>query len=320
MTWHVAPGTLKGTVYYNSYGTALVTNSGTTELRAGDTRRRAATLRRRDIAHTVRTSARATLAIKPGTTDPRRRRRHHQRRARRLDDGGCRVCHAVSANGSTLFTQQGAATSYQTSIELRAHRRQPRVAGDAGDEHRVPGAVARRHAGSCRASGTIAGDTTTQAYSIAGALLATQPALGNTGWTAFGGGFPTFSPDGKHLAFNYQVVDGRRPRRPTASRSACSATIRSTRCSTTTSSCTRRRPASTAGRRSCRPTTPSSSRTRLRHRPAFGFTRYNNTGQLVLGRPRDADRARARQLNGKGYLPTSAQPRRRHDSSTTSRR
>src|SRR6202000_1098695 len=52
--------------------------------------------------------------------------------------------------------------------------------------------------------GTIAGDTTTQAYSIAGALLSPQPSLGNTTWAAFRAGFPPFSPDGKHLAFNLQ--------------------------------------------------------------------------------------------------------------------
>jgi hypothetical protein len=87
--WKIASGSLKGTVYYNSYGTALAKNYccayGTSNQFGG-----------------------ATLAIQGGSTSPV---------LVAGSNGGsaqCRVCHSVSADGSTLVTQHGdnyAATS-----------------------------------------------------------------------------------------------------------------------------------------------------------------------------------------------------------------
>ncbi len=77
-TWKIAQGTLKGTVYYNSYGTNLAHNYCCTLGGA--------------------TFGAATLAIKGGSTDPT---------LVAGNDTECRVCHSVAASGSVLVTQQG---------------------------------------------------------------------------------------------------------------------------------------------------------------------------------------------------------------------
>jgi hypothetical protein len=73
--WTIAPGILKGTVYYNSYSTTLATT-------IPDGRNPA-----------------AVLAIKPGTSDPVL--------AIPAAKDKCVVCHTVSDDGSTLFAQNG---------------------------------------------------------------------------------------------------------------------------------------------------------------------------------------------------------------------
>jgi hypothetical protein len=73
LDWYVAPGILRGTVYYNSYNTKLATQL------AGAP------------------AAAAVLSIKPGVSDP----------TLTLPGAGakCIVCHMVSDDGSTLFAQ-----------------------------------------------------------------------------------------------------------------------------------------------------------------------------------------------------------------------
>ena len=88
-TWSIAQGTLTGTVYYNSYGTSLVTNfcgpqswgSGGTICFGG-----------------------ATLAIKRGATSPVLVAGANSPQG---DQSGCRVCHSVAAGGATLITEHG---------------------------------------------------------------------------------------------------------------------------------------------------------------------------------------------------------------------
>lgn len=92
--WHLANGSLRGVVYYNSYGTRLAKNYsgalGPDPMFGG-----------------------ATLAIRGGSTDPT------------LVAGGnggadqCRVCHTVSSDGSTLLTQHGDANSQTSAYALR---------------------------------------------------------------------------------------------------------------------------------------------------------------------------------------------------------
>ncbi|MGZ3430031.1 MAG: hypothetical protein ACXVCV_25445, partial [Polyangia bacterium] len=113
-TWHVAPGTLKGTVYYNSYGTALVKNSGTASCAAVDVTKNPS-CNENNNNRTGPYFGAATLAIKPGTTDPVVAAGTTSGAPAGSTATGCRVCHAVSTNGSTLFTQQGASANYKTS-------------------------------------------------------------------------------------------------------------------------------------------------------------------------------------------------------------
>src|ERR1019366_115181 len=89
-TWQIALGTLQGTVYYNSYGTNLATNY-------------CCTLGGSPFGG-------ATLAIKNGATSPTLVAGSS---TWPTSDNGCRVCHSVSADGSTLVTQHG--DNYGTS-------------------------------------------------------------------------------------------------------------------------------------------------------------------------------------------------------------
>src|SRR6185312_7455303 len=206
MTWHVAPGTLKGTVYYNSYGTALVKNSGTASCAAADLTKMPA-CHEDNNNRTGPYFGAATLAIKPGTTDPVVAAGTTTGAPAGSTAAGCRVCHAVSTNGSTLFTQQGASSGYQTSSSYALTNMNLEATVTPAINVAYP-ALAPDGTWFMSSSGTIASDSKSQAYTTAGVLEATQPGMGNTGFTSFGGGFPTFSPDGKHFAFAYMSSAG----------------------------------------------------------------------------------------------------------------
>ncbi|HET9959300.1 MAG TPA: hypothetical protein VFQ61_32645 [Polyangiaceae bacterium] len=80
--WPVAPGRLTGTVYYGSYATALVENSGQQRRKGGGA------------------YGSGVLAIRSGETRPRLIAGQPS-----TDDKGCRGCHMVAANGSRLIAQ-----------------------------------------------------------------------------------------------------------------------------------------------------------------------------------------------------------------------
>jgi hypothetical protein len=82
----LATGQLKGTVYYQSYGTNLAFNYSST-------------YSPQTYARTDRKFGAATLAIKPGATYPTVAAGYTS-----ADGPGCRVCHTASADGSTLIT------------------------------------------------------------------------------------------------------------------------------------------------------------------------------------------------------------------------
>ncbi|HEY6882356.1 MAG TPA: hypothetical protein VI299_30200, partial [Polyangiales bacterium] len=79
LSWTIAPTTLKGTVYYNSYGTKLAENYN--GAKGGNGR-----------------FGGATLAIEGGAFDPKL-----AAGSTTMDASGCRVCHTVSSDGSTLI-------------------------------------------------------------------------------------------------------------------------------------------------------------------------------------------------------------------------
>jgi len=97
-TWSVAQARLAGTVYYNSYGTQLVKNS---------------------IEHSKNNGPQfgaAVLAIKSGDTGPS----VVAGTPSGLGSGaGCRVCHTVSSDGSTLIAQHGDAYARTSAYDLK---------------------------------------------------------------------------------------------------------------------------------------------------------------------------------------------------------
>lgn len=172
-TWKIAKGPLKGTVYYNSYGTKLAENYcctlGTTNRFGG-----------------------ATLAIKAGATDPT------------LIAGGtgdstkCRVCHSVAAGGSKLITQWGNNYDGTSSYDLAAGTETPMAPTDArfGWGGLFPdGSMLFGNGGP--ASG-MTNPPVSALYASSGAAIA---ATGIP--SGLRAGYPVFSPDGRKLSFAF---------------------------------------------------------------------------------------------------------------------
>ncbi|HEX4450874.1 MAG TPA: hypothetical protein VH143_08400 [Kofleriaceae bacterium] len=174
LTWHIAPGTLKGTVYYNSYGTSLVINSGQNDFDG-------------------KPFGAATLGIKPGATAP-----VVIAGSASTDNSGCRVCHTVSANGQTLITQHGNNYAASSVYDLQTDAESV-VAGTANVWPALApdGSWYMTTSGASVATG---GDTTSRAYSGVGVLQSPQPTMAPAGLQAT---LPVFSPDGKHMSFNF---------------------------------------------------------------------------------------------------------------------
>jgi hypothetical protein len=180
-TWIVAPGRLEGTVYYNSYGTALVKNSNFTVTTAGGQ---------------VQVGA-AVLGIKSGATSP------VVVAGTPSDTGGagCRVCHVVASGGGRLITEHGDDYFETSSYDLN----------NANAETPLPQSLDGIFGwAGLSPDGTLA--FTNSADLAAGtdnaALYAFTPPtptqLPVTGIPAnLKAGTPVFSPDGKHVAFGF---------------------------------------------------------------------------------------------------------------------
>jgi len=177
-SWTIAHGSLTGTVYYNSYGTALAKNLCCTATGAE--------------------FGGATLAIRHGATSPT---------LVAGSSGGtaqCRVCHSVAAGGATLVTQHG--DDYQASSAYAL------TAGNA--ETAMPttnnfGFAAISPDGTFLLTNGGGSLPATSADPTSG--LFTIPAgtpIASTGLpSGFAAATPSFSPDGKHAAFNYYSSD-----------------------------------------------------------------------------------------------------------------
>ncbi len=173
--WKIANGTLKGTVYYNSYGTNLAKNYCCTA--------------------TSKPFGGATLAIRGDSTGPA---------LVSGNDQNCRVCHSVAADGSMLVTQNG--NNYQASIHvnLKNANVETNVAPNDGrfawpgiypDGTKLFSNAAPLAGGSALASNLY--------VMPSGSVLAT------TGLpSGLRAGTPAFSPDGKHVAFNHYAGAG----------------------------------------------------------------------------------------------------------------
>ncbi len=180
-TWKVASGPLKGTVYYQSYGTHLAKNlsggMGGDGLFGG-----------------------ATLAIRGNSSEPS---------LVAGSNGGheaCRVCHTVSSNGTRMVVQHGENYAISSSYDLNNGYAEtsygPQNLGKFGWVGLSPdGKLGLNNAAPLHAQEL----GTTALFD-----MDTAAELPSTGLQDFvtKAGFPAFSPDGKHIAFNFYQGPG----------------------------------------------------------------------------------------------------------------
>ena len=174
-TWKVAPGILQGTVYYESYGTQLVTNSDFT---AQDGSRVGAAVLGIQLGATAPT-------VVAGTSTP--------------DGTGCRACHSVAAKGSELVVQDAVYPYAVTSLyNLQTLAETPMT------PQQVLAWAALSPDGAYALSSSVwmgtATDTQTELFRMA--PPAATPVAGALP-AGVVGATPAFSPDGKHVAFTH---------------------------------------------------------------------------------------------------------------------
>jgi hypothetical protein len=181
-TWTVAPGTLKGTVYYGAYGTKY--------------------------GQSVWGVGAGTLAITHGATAPKMITPTTQ----------CTQCHTLSASGNALVADYdnypGNGADYDWFFDLKNNATTtnlPQVNGQFSWGAPNPnGSMLFSNSAPAFFTnpGTLEGATNapTTLYSLPNGTAVTTSAqitsqLGLT--SALGGALPVFSPDGKHVAFNF---------------------------------------------------------------------------------------------------------------------
>jgi hypothetical protein len=181
-TWTIAQAALQGTIYYNSYGTALVKNSDGND-------------------HYGNQYGAGTLAITSGATAPVL--------VAGVDSAGmggtgCRVCHTVSADGKSLVTQasNASASSYATTVYVNLANDTTAGAGTAlkATELAFPALYKDGSLLLSSSGGMRDGDSASRLYALpAGTLVPGVTGLPDQ----FRAALPAFSPDGKHTSFNF---------------------------------------------------------------------------------------------------------------------
>jgi hypothetical protein len=170
--WKVAPGVLKGTVYYNSYDSALTGGAGAT--------------------------TGGIIAIKPRAPDPVL--------AVPNNAGKCNVCHTVSADGSTLWAQDANYTD-GASYDLKnsAARTPYLTSSSAQNNHKFVWAAPYPDGSFALASSHWAREaylqSDTKLFARADGSELT-PTSGLTG-VVQSAVTPAFAPDGRKVAFNF---------------------------------------------------------------------------------------------------------------------
>ncbi|HEY6463628.1 MAG TPA: hypothetical protein VIY73_25845, partial [Polyangiaceae bacterium] len=183
-TWTIAQASLQGTIYYNSYGTALVKNSDS------------------DDSYGKQYGA-GTLEILPGATAPTLAAGVNSPNPSG-DGSGCRVCHTVAANGQSLVTQasNAGAGSYANTVRIDLANDTTGGAGTslATNELAFPALYKDGSLLFASSGGVRDGQGTSALF----ALPAGTPVAGVTGLGSnLQAALPAFSPDGAHLSFDF---------------------------------------------------------------------------------------------------------------------
>ena len=186
LSWTIAPTTLRGAVYYNSYGTKLAENfSGA---KGGNGR-----------------FGGATLAIRGGSFDPTL-----VAGTTTNDASGCRVCHVVSSDGSRMIAQQ-ADNMVSSAYDLRNMNKESTYSaadrGKFGWAALSPdAALALGNAGPPgNNSDNVASLDTSALYRVSDGKLLNVQGMADFVTRA---ATPAFSPDGTKLAFNFNAGPG----------------------------------------------------------------------------------------------------------------
>ncbi len=186
-TWTIAQTGLQGTIYYNSYGTALVQNSDSTD-------------------YYKEQYGAGTLAIAPGATSPVLVAGVTSLPAtgQTANGTGCRVCHTVAADGKSLVTQASNinASDYSRTVYIDLANDTTAGAGTTTTTGDLAFPALYKD-GTLLFSGSgkmINGDSSSKLYS----LPAGTPVAGVQGLPSnFQADVPAFSPDGEHVSFNF---------------------------------------------------------------------------------------------------------------------
>jgi hypothetical protein len=183
-TWTIAPARLEGTVYYQSYGTRLVLNSNFLGANGAQVGAAVLAINEGALAPTV---VAGTPSPCPTPT---------------CTGAGCRVCHVVSGAGSTLITQQG---DYSTTswYNLKNGNAQTVLfdrslfawAGLSND-----GTLALTNSATL---GAGTGARSMQLYAFPASSTSSAPPLASNLPANVQGGTPAFSPDTRHVAFEF---------------------------------------------------------------------------------------------------------------------
>ncbi|HEY1957713.1 MAG TPA: hypothetical protein VGH28_18965 [Polyangiaceae bacterium] len=182
-TWDVAPGALKGTVYYGSYGTRYSTSNWSSQVGA------------------------SVLAIKQGATSP----------TLITSKSECQVCHSVAANGSDLIAETdpypGNGQDFDYFYDLKnpvpPGTALPTVTGLYTWGGLTPdGSLYFTNSSAAWQSDGLEGSATTPSglYSVPSGTMVVSPAqiASELGLSAqLGASIPEFSPDGKHIVFTF---------------------------------------------------------------------------------------------------------------------
>ncbi len=185
-TWNVAPARLAGTVYYNSYGTQLVKNSTDTDYNGNE-------------------YGAAVLGIKGGSTAPYVVAGNPTPLPVPPGGAGCRVCHVVASQGSLLIAQQGSDYLGTSSYDLQNMNAETKLVGYDnvyGWAGLTPdGKMARTNAAALAAENPPGNPPPTALYAFP---PTSGSPLASTGiHNDLQAGAPAFSPDTKHVAFDF---------------------------------------------------------------------------------------------------------------------